>query len=49
MSSSSVASQLNVEVRPGKPPMLRAVASGGAERWAAEYKSALRALVAEHG
>jgi alpha-ketoglutarate-dependent taurine dioxygenase len=48
MSSSSPTS-LPVDVRPGKPPMLRADASGGAARWAAEHRDALRALVAEHG
>src|SRR5947208_4153387 len=49
MSSSSSTSLLNVELQPGKPPMLRAEATGDAARWAAEHRNALRALVAEHG
>src|SRR5216110_656216 len=49
MSSSSSTSLLNVELQPGKPPMLRAEATGDAPRWAAEHRNALRALVAEHG
>ena len=40
---------LNVEVRPGKPPLLRVEAPGDAPGWAAEQRDALRALVAEHG
>src|SRR6059036_2907065 len=49
MASSSPASMLNVDVRPGKPPMLRADATGDAPRWAAEHRDALRAAVVEHG
>src|SRR5438132_3076880 len=49
MSSSSPTSMLNVDVRPGKPPMLRVEATGDAPRWAAEHRDALRAAVAEHG
>src|SRR5947208_2290327 len=49
MSSSSPTSMLNVEVRPGKPPMLRVDATGDAPRWAAKHRDALRAAVAEHG
>src|SRR5436309_12021337 len=49
MSSSSPASQLNVDVRPEKPPMLRVEATGDVARWAAEHRNALRAFVAEHG
>src|SRR5437660_3249483 len=49
MSSSSPTALLNVELQPGKPPMLRAEATGGAPRWAAEHRDALRAAVAEHG
>src|SRR5438067_8850539 len=49
MSSSSSTSLLNVELQPGKPPMLRAEATGDAPRWAAEHRDALRAAVAEHG
>jgi hypothetical protein len=39
----------SVDLQPGKPPMLRARATGDAARWAAEHRNALRALVAEHG
>lgn len=49
MTSSSPTSLLNVDRQAGKPPMLRAEATGDAARWAAEHKNALRALVAEHG
>jgi alpha-ketoglutarate-dependent taurine dioxygenase len=49
MSSSSRASQLDMDLRPGKPPMLRAEANGDALSWAAEHSDALRAVVAEHG
>ncbi|HVE95461.1 MAG TPA: TauD/TfdA family dioxygenase [Pseudonocardiaceae bacterium] len=49
MSSSSLASRLDVERQPGKPPMLRAEASGDAPSWAAEHRDALRTVVAEHG
>src|SRR6267154_6226260 len=49
MSSSSPTSTLNVDVRPGKPPMLRVDATDDAPRWAAEHRDALRAAVVEHG
>src|SRR5918997_3582336 len=49
MSSPSPASLLEVDLRPGKPPMLRAEATGDAPGWAAEHRDALRAVVAEHG
>ena len=49
MSSPSPASLLDVDLRPGKPPMLRAEATGDAPSWAAEHRDALRAVVAEHG
>src|SRR3989441_4326729 len=49
MSSSSPTSLLNVDVRPGKPPMLRIDATDNAPRWAAEHRDALRAAVVEHG
>src|SRR5205809_2850022 len=49
MSSSSPTSLLNVELQSGQPPMLQAAATGGAPRWAAGQRDALRALVAEHG
>src|ERR687895_2559901 len=49
MSYSSQASLLDVNLQPGKPPMLRAEATGNAPSWAAEHRDALRAVVAEHG
>src|SRR5436309_8640952 len=49
MSSSSPTSLLNVDLRPGTPPILRIQATGDAPRWAAEHRDALRAAVAGHG
>jgi alpha-ketoglutarate-dependent taurine dioxygenase len=49
MSSSSAASLLDVDLRPGKPPMLRTEPTGDAPGWAAERRDALRAVVADHG
>src|SRR6266540_7059265 len=49
MSSSSPTALLNVDLRPGTPPMLQVEATGDAPRWAAEHRDALRAAVAEHG
>src|SRR5438270_10007876 len=49
MSSSSPTSLLDVDLRPGKPPMLTIETTGDAPRWAAEHRDALRAAVAEHG
>jgi alpha-ketoglutarate-dependent taurine dioxygenase len=49
MLTSSPAPPLDVELQPGKPPMLWAEAAGDAPRWAAEHRDALRTVVAEHG
>jgi alpha-ketoglutarate-dependent taurine dioxygenase len=49
MSSSPPAFLLDVDQQPGRPPMLRAQAGGDASAWAAEYRDALRGVVAEHG
>jgi hypothetical protein len=49
MSSSSPTSVLDVDLQPGKPPMLRAEATGDPARWVAGHRAALRAAVAEHG
>jgi alpha-ketoglutarate-dependent taurine dioxygenase len=49
MSSSSPTSVFNIDVRPGKPPMLRVDAPDNAARWAAEHRDAVRAAVVEHG
>jgi alpha-ketoglutarate-dependent taurine dioxygenase len=46
---SSPTSLPNVEVRPGKPPVLRVDPTDDAPGWAAEHRDALRAAVAEHG
>ncbi|GAA3378252.1 TauD/TfdA family dioxygenase [Streptomyces sannanensis] len=49
MSSTSPASLLDLELQPGRPPMLRVETTDGALSWAAEHRDALRAIVAEHG
>ena len=49
MTDSSSTAELSLDLQPGKPPMLRADAGGDAERWTTDHRSALRALVAEHG
>ncbi|MFF1636118.1 TauD/TfdA family dioxygenase [Streptomyces sp. NPDC058246] len=49
MSSLSTASLADVELKPGRPPLLRAEATVSAPSWAAEHRDALRAVVAEHG
>src|SRR6266581_4469273 len=49
MTNLSSTALLNVDVQPGKPPVLRVEAVGEAARWAADYRDELRALVAEHG
>jgi alpha-ketoglutarate-dependent taurine dioxygenase len=42
-------SQFNVDLQPGKPPILLAEATGDAAGWAAAHRNALRASVTEHG
>ncbi|SDM64895.1 TauD/TfdA family dioxygenase [Allokutzneria albata] len=49
MRSSSPVSLLDVELRPGKPPLLRAEIAGDAAEWAARAREGLRAVVAQHG
>ncbi|KAB2349074.1 TauD/TfdA family dioxygenase [Actinomadura rudentiformis] len=49
MISSFTASLLDLDLRPGRPAMLRAEATGDAPNWAAGHRDALRAVVAEHG
>jgi alpha-ketoglutarate-dependent taurine dioxygenase len=46
---SSQAIPLDLDYRPGKPPMLRVDATGDAPSWAAQHRDALRAVVAQHG
>ncbi|QUQ68763.1 TauD/TfdA family dioxygenase [Kutzneria sp. CA-103260] len=48
-SSSPPVSLLDVDLRPGKPPILRAEATGDATSWVAEHRDAVRAIVTEHG
>lgn len=49
MSHPSPASLLDVDLQPGKPPVLRAGGTADAANWAAEHRDALHAVVAEHG
>jgi alpha-ketoglutarate-dependent taurine dioxygenase len=49
MLSLTASAPLDVERRPGQPPMLRVEAAGDAPRWAAEHCDALRAAILEHG
>ena len=49
MSSPSLASLLEVDLQPGKPPILTVEATGDAPGWASEHRDALRTVVAEHG
>ena len=49
MTSPPPTSVLDVERRPGSPPVLQAGSSGNPAAWAAEHRAALRAAVLEHG
>src|SRR2546422_3329954 len=49
MSHSSLASLMDVELQPGRPPVVRAETHGDTANWAAGPRNALRAVVAEHG
>ena len=49
MRLSPAAALLDIELQRGKPPILRAEATGDPSGWAAEHRDALRAVVAEHG
>jgi len=49
MSHSSLASAMNVELRPGKPPVVWAETGGDAASWAAAHRNKLRTMVAVHG
>ena len=49
MSSSPQASLLDLDLVPGKPPMLRVATTGDAPSWVAEHRDALRGVVTEHG
>ena len=45
----SGAPPLDVDLQPGRPPLLRAESPGDVSAWAAEHREALRAAVTEHG
>lgn len=49
MSFSPTASDLDLEVRAGRPPLLRVDAAGQATSWTAEHSGAVRSAVTEHG
>src|ERR1043165_7117269 len=49
MSSLSRAFLSDVDLQPGKPPLLRVEATGDPLRCAAEHREALRAVVLQHG
>ncbi|HET9257996.1 MAG TPA: TauD/TfdA family dioxygenase [Pseudonocardiaceae bacterium] len=49
MSSPTPASTLDVDLQPGRPPMLRAQAAGDAAGWVTEHRDALHAAVTAHG
>src|SRR5262245_55120516 len=49
MTPSSPAPLLDVDVRPGKPPLLNVELLGDPARWVAEHRQALRAALAEQG
>jgi alpha-ketoglutarate-dependent taurine dioxygenase len=48
MSHTSLTSLIDVDLQPGRPPVVRAEA-GDAANWAAQYRAALRTVVAESG
>jgi len=47
--SLSTTTSLDVDVRPGRPPLLLAAAAGDAPAWVLAHRDALHAAVAEHG
>src|SRR4029453_2233133 len=49
MRLSPAAALLDVELQPGKPPIVRAEATGDPSGWAAGHRDGLRAVVAEEG
>ncbi|MFJ3230981.1 TauD/TfdA family dioxygenase [Streptomyces sp. NPDC086787] len=49
MPSSPLASPLDLELKPDKPPVLRVESPEDAASWAAQHREALRAQVTEHG
>ena len=49
MSSRSPVCLPDVDLQPGRPPILRASTTGDAPSWVAQHREALRAAVTEHG
>jgi alpha-ketoglutarate-dependent taurine dioxygenase len=49
MTHSFPASLPDVDLRPGRPPVLQANAAADPQGWVAEHRGALRAVVVEHG
>jgi alpha-ketoglutarate-dependent taurine dioxygenase len=49
MSSPSRPSLLDLELRPGRPPVLHAEPAGDASSWASEHRGAVHGILAEHG
>ena len=49
MRLSPAAALLDMELQPGKPPIVRAEATGDPSGWAAEHRDGLRVVVAEYG
>jgi len=49
MARPAATSTLELDIRPGKPPILWAARSGEAVDWVAQHREALRAAVTEHG
>jgi hypothetical protein len=49
MSHTSPAALSDIELAPGRPPILHTKSDGDTAGWAAEHRGALRAAVAEHG
>ena len=49
MPTASMTPELELDLEPGHPPLLRLDGTGDASRWAAAHRDALRAVVLEHG
>src|SRR5687768_11942300 len=49
MSSPNLAPPLDVELRPGRTPLLRVEPTADAPGWAAQHRDGLLAAVAQHG
>jgi alpha-ketoglutarate-dependent taurine dioxygenase len=49
MSYPSQASLLDVDVRPGRPPVVRVDAAGAAQSWVTEFRDALHGVIGQYG